>query len=201
MLRNFLWPLIIACPPLFWGLFFIINVRKCWKYVHSCISSLRSLINFLLLKTESSKAGVGNWILNSLVAAALAHTWHVSAWGDHTCQGVTCIILTGELIGPISSCLDPAATCRGLECDISTTYYWDVLHFIITYHNHITVAIIIRIYFHDLHKINKILYFELEVKFVNFAYYPICIMETMLLHWFTMPLLPTEPVACWFMVF
>ena len=43
-------------PPLVWGLFFIINVRKCWKYVHSCISSLHSLINFLLLTIVGNRA-------------------------------------------------------------------------------------------------------------------------------------------------
>ena len=128
---------------------------KCEKML-----KIRPLMHFLppqphqfsIVGNRVKSNGSWNWILKSLMAAALTHTWHVSAWGDHTCQGVTCIILTGELIGPISSCLGPAATCRGLECDISTTYYWDVLHFIITYH--ITVAII-RIYFHDLHKINK----------------------------------------------
>ena len=64
---------------------------------------------------------VRKWSLKFSVAAAI--TRGTCQREMITCRGVTCIMLTGELIAPISSCLGPAATCRELECDISATYY------------------------------------------------------------------------------
>ena len=146
---NFLRPLITACPPLFWGLFFIINVRKCWKYVHSCISSLRSLINLLLLETEQSQTRVRKWSLKFSVAAAITRgtcqrevltrvrAWRVSCWQENwLVQSVPALVL-----------LRHAGSWNVISA-LSATYYWDVLHFI----SHSSVGIIIRIYLRDLHK-------------------------------------------------
>ena len=115
---------------------------------HAFPPSTASSIFYCWKPSKVERESFRKWSLKFSVAAAI--TRGTCQREMITCRGVTCIMLTGELIGPISSCLGPAATCRELECDISATYYWDVLHFI----SHSSVGIIIRIYLRDLHKIS-----------------------------------------------